>query len=253
MDLGGQAALVTGGGSGLGEASARALAHAGARVGVFDLNGEAAARVAEEIGGLALSGDVASETDVSQALAKLDDEFGWPRLVLNCAGIGTAGRLVSRDGPHPLELFERTIRVNLIGTFNVMRLVAAGMTKLEETASGERGVIINTASVAAFEGQLGQTAYAASKGGIHSMALPAARDLARFGIRVMTIAPGVIRTPLFDTLPEEVGQRIVEQSVFPKRLGHAEEFAHLVLAIAGNPYLNAETIRIDGAMRLPVS
>jgi NAD(P)-dependent dehydrogenase (short-subunit alcohol dehydrogenase family) len=246
-------AFVTGGGSGLGEAAVRALAAAGARVAVFDKNAEAAQRVAESVGGLAISGDVASEDDVSGALETVITRFGGLRVVLNCAGIGTSGRLISKSGPHPLELFERTLRVNLVGTFNVMRLAVERMVTEQELESGERGVIINTASVAAFEGQLGQCAYSASKGGIHSMTLPAARELARFGIRVMTIAPGLIRTPLFDTLPPAVAERIEAQSVFPRRLGRPEEFADLVLAIVRNPLLNGETIRLDGALRLPVS
>lgn len=246
-------AFVTGGGSGLGEAAVRALAAAGARVAVFDKNAEAAQRVAESVGGIAIAGDVASEADVTNALETVVSRFGGLRVVLNCAGIGTSGRLISKSGPHPLELFERTLRVNLIGTFNVMRLAVERMVTEQELESGERGVIINTASVAAFEGQLGQCAYSASKGGIHSMTLPAARELARFGIRVMTIAPGLLRTPLFDTLPPAVAERIEAQSVFPRRLGRPEEFADLVLAIVRNPLLNGETIRLDGALRLPVS
>ncbi|TAK47591.1 MAG: SDR family NAD(P)-dependent oxidoreductase [Xanthobacteraceae bacterium] len=246
-------AFVTGGGSGLGEATVRALAATGAKVAVFDKNAEAARRVAEAVGGLAVVGDVASEDDVAGAFDAVAARFGGLRVVVNCAGIGTSGRLVSKSGPHPLELFERTIRVNLVGTFNVMRFAAARMTTEDELESGERGVIINTASVAAFEGQLGQCAYSASKGGIHSMTLPAARELARFGIRVMTIAPGLIRTPLFDTLPPDVAERIEAQSVFPRRLGRPEEFADLVVAIVRNPLLNGETIRLDGALRLPVS
>ena len=251
MEIKGVSALVTGGGSGLGAATARALAAAGARVAILDLNGDGAAAVAGAIGGLACTGDVADEAAVTAALDRIVAAAGVPRIVVNCAGIGAGTRLVGRNGPHPLALFERTIRVNLTGTFNVLRLTAARMSTLPPLADEERGVIVNTASVAAFDGQLGQCAYAASKGGIHSLALPAARELARFGIRVMTIAPGVLRTPMLDQLPAEVAARIEANSIFPRRFGRAEEYAQLVLSIVGNPLLNGTTIRLDGAVRLP--
>jgi NAD(P)-dependent dehydrogenase (short-subunit alcohol dehydrogenase family) len=251
MDISGVTALVTGGGSGLGAATAQALAKAGAHVAVLDLNAENANAVAQAIGGLACIADVADEAGVTQALDAIAAKWSAPRIVVSCAGIGTGGRVVGRDGPHSLALFERTLRVNLVGSFNVMRLAAARMTELEPLADDERGVVINTASVAAFEGQVGQCAYAASKGGVHALSLPAARELARFGIRVAAIAPGVIRTPLLDTLPTEVADRIEAQAIFPRRFGHAEEYASLVLSIVGNKFINGTTIRLDGAVRLP--
>jgi NAD(P)-dependent dehydrogenase (short-subunit alcohol dehydrogenase family) len=251
MDISGVTALVTGAGSGLGAATAKALAKGGANVAVLDLNADNAKAVAQAIGGLACVADVADEAGVNQALDAIAAKWSAPRIVVSCAGIGPAGRVVGRDGPHSLAVFEKTLRVNLVGTFNVMRLAAARMTKLDPLKDDERGVIVNTASVAAFEGQMGQCAYAASKGGVHALSLPAARELARFGIRVAAIAPGVIRTPLLDTLPTEVADRIEALAIFPHRFGHAEEYASLVLAIVGNPLINGTTIRLDGAVRLP--
>ena len=249
MDLQGIAALVTGGGSGLGAATAEALAQAGARVAVMDRNAEAARAVAQRIGGVASAGDVTREEDVAAALDAAV-ALGPLRLAVSCAGIGTARRLVGRDGPHPLEGFTRVIAVNLTGTFNVMRLAAARMSVLEPGEEGERGLVLNTASVAAYEGQVGQVAYSASKGGIVAMTLPAARELARFGIRVNTIAPGLIETPLMGELPEEAREPLGKLPLFPRRLGRPSEFADLVLAIARNRLLNGETIRLDGALRL---
>ncbi|MFC0384440.1 SDR family NAD(P)-dependent oxidoreductase [Muricoccus vinaceus] len=249
MDLQGIAALVTGGGSGLGAATAEALARAGARVAVMDRNAEAARAVAARIGGVASAGDVTEEADVAAALDAAEG-LGPLRLAVSCAGIGTAKRLVGRDGPHPLANFTRVIAVNLTGTFNVMRLAAARIAAVEPGAEGERGMILNTASVAAYEGQVGQVAYSASKGGIVAMTLPAARELARFGIRVNTIAPGLIETPLMGELPPEAREALGKLPLFPRRLGRPEEFADLVLAIARNRLLNGETIRLDGALRL---
>lgn len=249
MDLQGIAALVTGGGSGLGAATAEALAQAGARVAVMDRNAEAARAVAARIGGVASAGDVTEEADVAAALDAAEG-LGPLRLAVSCAGIGTAKRLVGRDGPHPLANFTRVIAVNLTGTFNVMRLAAARIAAVEPGAEGERGMILNTASVAAYEGQVGQVAYSASKGGIVAMTLPAARELARFGIRVNTIAPGLIETPLMGELPPEAREALGKLPLFPRRLGRPEEFADLVLAIARNRLLNGETIRLDGALRL---
>ena len=251
MDIQGIAALVTGGGSGLGAATAEALAAAGARVAVLDLDAGNAAAVAARIGGASASGDVADPAAVEAALDAAA-ALGPLRLVVNCAGIAPPARVVGKNGPHDLALFERVVRVNLIGTFNVMRLAAARMAALDPVgADGERGLVVNTASIAAFEGQVGQCAYAASKAGVVGLTLPAARELARSGIRVVTIAPGLIQTPMMDGLPPAAQEALRSMSLFPKRLGHADEIARLVLAIAANPLLNGETIRADGALRLP--
>lgn len=250
MNISSISAIVTGGGSGLGEATARMLSNAGARVTIFDLNADAAARVANEIGAIACVADVASEDSVNSALDKVEQAHGAARIVVSCAGIGGAARIVGRDGPMPLEDFERTIRVNLVGTFNVMRLAAHRMTSLDEIDGMGRGVFVNTASFAAFEGQIGQAAYAASKGGIVSMALPAAREFARFGIRVNTIAPGIFLTPLLGTLPEEGQKALAANVMYPPRLGQPEEFADTVRFCIENEYLNAEVIRLDAATRL---
>jgi len=250
MDLSGAHVAVTGGGSGLGEATARALAGMRAKVTVIDLNPEAAARIAGEIGGHAAAADVADEA-IADALDAAIATQGPLRGLVNCAGIGGAARIVGRDGPMPLAAFERIIRVNLVGTFNMMRLAAARMQGNDPEAGGERGAIVNTASLAAFDGQMGQVGYAASKGGIVSMALPAARDLARAGIRVNTIAPGIFRTPLLAELPEDVQSGLYASVPFPHRLGDPAEFADAVLFALTNSYLNAEVIRLDGGLRLP--
>ncbi|MBD8890791.1 SDR family NAD(P)-dependent oxidoreductase [Roseibium litorale] len=250
MRIDGTTALVTGGGSGLGEATARLLASLGAKIGVFDRNEAAAARVAEETGGVALAGDVTSESGASSAIKKLANESGPVRILVNCAGIGTAKRIVGRDGPMPLADFERVIRVNLIGTFNMLRLVSAHMAELEPVEDNARGVIVNTASVAAFDGQIGQAAYAASKGGITSLALPAARELARFGIRVNTIAPGIFLTPLLAELPDEAQKSLAASIPCPARLGDPAEFADAVRFVIANGYVNGEVIRLDGGVRL---
>ena len=250
MELTGHAAIVTGGGSGLGAATAERLAAEGCRVSVLDRDTARAQAVAARIGGLALTCDVADPASAERAVAEAAAAHGPARILVNCAGVGTAGRIVGRDGPLPLEAFERVVRVNLIGTFNLLRLAAAGMSTLDPLAGGERGVIVNTASVAAFDGQIGQAAYAASKGGVASLTLPAARELARFGVRVLTIAPGLFKTPMFEGLPEDVQRSLGESVPFPPRLGRPEEFAALVMTCITNPFLNGETIRLDGALRM---
>ncbi len=241
---------VTGGGSGLGEAVARALARQGARVTVIDRNVEGVDRVATAVAGHPLPLDV-TDAGVGPALDAAIAAMGPLRGLVNCAGIGGASRIVGREGPMELGIFEQTIRVNLIGTFNMMRLAAARMQGNDPDADGARGAIVNTASVAAFDGQIGQAAYAASKGGIVSLALPAARELARFGIRVNTVAPGIFLTPLLAELPDEVQQGIASSIPFPNRLGDPAEFADVVLMCLTNCYLNAEVIRLDGGVRLP--
>lgn len=250
MEISGASAIVSGGGSGLGEATAEALAQAGAKVVVLDIDAAKAEVVAARIGGVAIAGDVAEEAVVAAAV-ETASLLAPLRVVVACAGIAPAARIAGRGGPHDLALFERVIRVNLIGTFNLMRVAASRMTGNEPLADGERGLIICTASVAAYEGQVGQAAYAASKGGIVALTLPAARELARFGVRVVTIAPGLIHTPLMDTLTPEAREALSRQPLFPQRLGKPAEFGALVLTIAANPLLNGETIRLDGALRLP--
>jgi NAD(P)-dependent dehydrogenase (short-subunit alcohol dehydrogenase family) len=251
MDVKGQAAVVTGGGSGLGAATAIRLAEAGARVAVLDVNMGAAQAVAAKTGGLAIACDVSDADSAAAALAKASLAHGPARILVNCAGIGTAKRILGRDGPMPLGDFERVIRVNLIGSFNMMRLASADMAKLEPLGDGERGVIVSTASVAAFEGQDGQAAYSASKGGVAALTLPAAREFAQFGIRVLAVAPGLFLTPMLKSLPEEVQTSLGQSIPFPKRLGKPEEFAALVLHCVENLSLNGEVIRLDGALRLP--
>ncbi|HHN73088.1 MAG TPA: SDR family NAD(P)-dependent oxidoreductase [Thermopetrobacter sp.] len=242
--------VVTGAGSGLGAATARHLAERGARVSVFDLNGVNASQVASAIGGHAFHCDVLSD-EAGAVLDRAVAAAGPVRGLVNCAGIGPAARIAGREGPMGLGDFELVIRVNLIGTFNMMRLVADRMSRQDPDEEGEAGVIVNTASVAAWDGQVGQAAYAASKGGIVSLALPAARELARFGIRVNTIAPGVFRTPLLESLPQETRDGIAATIPFPARLGAPAEFAAAVRFCFENRYLNAEVIRLDGGVRLP--
>ncbi len=250
MHIEGRAALVTGGASGLGAATARALAGKGARVAILDLNAEAGEAVAREIGGSFARCDVADEASTAAALAHSRKAHGVPSILVNCAGIGAAARVVGRDGPMPLAAFERVIRINLVGTFNMLRLAAAEMSTAEPV-DGSRGVIISTASVAAFEGQVGQAAYAASKGGIAALTLPVARELARFGIRVLAIAPGLFMTPLLAGLPQEATDALAAAIPYPARLGEPGEFAQLVLAMIENDYLNGEIVRLDGALRMP--
>jgi NAD(P)-dependent dehydrogenase (short-subunit alcohol dehydrogenase family) len=251
MDIKGCAAIVTGGASGMGAATARLLHQQGAQVALFDLNQEAAQKVATDINGLAIACDVTRTESVEKALLAAQKQHGPARICINCAGIVHSRRMVNQQGAMPLDEFHHIIHVNLIGTFNVMRLAAAAMFDLDELGeSKERGIIINTASVAAFEGQIGQTAYSASKGGIVSLTLPAARELASFGIRVMGIAPGLVDTPMFEQLSAEAKSALAAMVPFPKRLAHPEEFASLVQHIILNPMLNGEVIRLDGALRM---
>lgn len=252
MKIQGKAVIVTGGGSGLGAETARELARQGAKVAVLDVNADGAQAVAQEIGGLGLRCDITDSASVEHAIAATREAFGPVRALMNVAGIGGAKRVVGKDGSAmPLEDFRRVIDVNLVGTFNAIRLVAADMAKNEPLEDGERGVIVNTASVAAFDGQVGQEAYAASKGGLVSLTLPLARDLAQHGVRVCTIAPGLFLTPLLHKLPEDVQQSLASSIPFPKRLGKPEEFAQLAAHIVANASLNGEVIRLDGALRLP--
>jgi NAD(P)-dependent dehydrogenase (short-subunit alcohol dehydrogenase family) len=251
MELKGQAALVTGGASGLGAETARHLSRAGAQVALLDVNLDLAREVANEIGGLALKCDVSDARSAEAAVTQAREAHGAARVLVNCAGVGDAQRIVGHSGPMPLDAFARVVNINLIGTFNLMRLAAADMTKLDPLEDGERGVIISTASVAAYEGQIGQAAYAASKGGIVSLTLPAAREFAQFGIRVNAIAPGLFQTPLLHGLPQEAQNSLAASIPFPKRLGQPQEFAQLVLHIVQNRMLNGEVIRLDGALRMP--
>ena len=251
MEINGLAALVTGGGSGLGAATAAHLAALGCRVAVADINRSAAEAQATKIGGIGLECDVADAACGEAAFAAARAANGPVRILVNCAGIGVAGRIAGRDGPLRLDAFERVIRVNLIGTFNMLRLAAAEMTAAEPLDEGERGVIVNTASIAAYDGQIGQPAYAASKGGVVSLTLPAARELARAGIRVMTIAPGLFHTPMVDGLPPDIQASLGAGIPFPPRLGHPSEYAALVEHIVRNRFLNGEVIRLDGALRMP--
>ncbi len=250
MDESGHGAIVTGGGSGLGAETARHLAKAGAKVCVLDLDGDKAAAVAAEIGGLGIACDVADAGAAEDAVGQAREAHGPARVLVNCAGIAPAKRIVGRGGPMPLEDFARVIQINLIGSFNLLRLAAADMAAAEPLDDGERGVIVSTSSIAAGEGQLGQAAYAASKAGIVGMMLPAAREFAKIGIRVLTIAPGLIGTPLLLDMPQEVQDNLAAQVPFPHRFGKPEEYARLVMHILDNVMLNAGTIRLDGAMRM---
>ncbi|WP_332824160.1 SDR family NAD(P)-dependent oxidoreductase [Ramlibacter sp.] len=251
MNIQGHAALVTGGASGLGEATARALAAAGAKVAVLDVNQALVEKVAAEIGGIACECDITSPDSVAAAIAKAAARHGPARILMNIAGIGTAKRVVQKDGSAaPLEDFARVINVNLVGTYNVSRLFAADCARLSPLEDGERGVMLFTASVAAYDGQVGQQAYSASKGGLVGMTLPMARDLAQHGIRVCTIAPGLFATPLMKQLPEPVQQSLAASIPFPSRLGKPEEFAQLACHIVTNTHLNGEVIRLDGALRM---
>jgi NAD(P)-dependent dehydrogenase (short-subunit alcohol dehydrogenase family) len=250
MRLDGQGVIVTGGASGLGAATAAALAAQGAKVAVVDLNQAAAEATARKIGGIGIGCDVGDAASAEAAFATARAAHGGARVLVNCAGIGVAGRIVGRDGPMKLDAYERVIRVNLIGTFNMLRLAAAEMGGLEPFEDGERGVIINTASVAGYEGQVGQAAYASSKAGVIGLTIQAARELARSGVRVMTIAPGLIQTPMFGGLPDDVRDSLAASVPFPARLGMPDEYAALALHIVGNRFLNGETIRLDGALRM---
>lgn len=241
--------IVTGGASGLGAGTARMLAQQGGKVVIADLNEAAGTALAEELGGRFVRCDVTSETD---GQAVVDAAVGLGRLagLINCAGIATANKTVGKNGPHPLDAFEKTIRINLIGTFNMIRLAAAAMVQNTPDDGGERGIIVNTASVAAFDGQIGQAAYAASKGGVVGMTLAVARDLSRDGVRCMTIAPGIFETPMLLGMPQEVQDALGKMVPFPPRLGRPAEYAQLVQAIIGNTMLNGEVIRLDGAIRM---
>ncbi len=249
MKLAGVAAIVTGGGSGLGRATAEALASKGARVAVFDLNPAAAEEAARVVGGLAVVCDVADDASASAAIAKAEAAHGGARVLVNCAGIGVAKRVVGRDGPHSRADFDRVIRVNLIGTFNMIRLAAASMARLEPL-EGERGAVVSTASVAAYDGQIGQAAYSASKGGVVAMTLPIAREFAQIGVRVNTIAPGIFLTPMLLGLSQEAQDSLGASVPFPPRLGAPSEYAALAVHIVENGYINGETIRIDGSLRM---
>jgi NAD(P)-dependent dehydrogenase (short-subunit alcohol dehydrogenase family) len=250
MKLEGQAALVTGGGSGLGAATAAAFAKAGAKVSLLDVNLGAMQAVAAKTGAFPVPCDVTDSASAVKAVSEARDKHGPARILVNCAGIAPAKRIAGRDGPMPLEDFARVISVNLIGTFNMMRLAATGMSTLDPLEDDERGVIISTASVAAYEGQIGQAAYAASKGGVVSLTLPAAREFAQFGVRVNAIAPGIFLTPMLQGLPEDVQQSLAASVPFPKMLGNPAQFAALARHIVENRYINGEVIRLDGALRM---
>jgi NAD(P)-dependent dehydrogenase (short-subunit alcohol dehydrogenase family) len=252
MEISGHAALISGGASGLGRATAAALAGAGAKVALLDINGAAAEAAAEELGGIGLACDVTRADAIETAVAAARSRHGPARIAVNCAGIGRAGRIVDRDGkPMPLDQFRQVVEVNLIGSFNLLRVAAADMIALDPLADGERGVILLTASVAAYDGQIGQVAYSASKGGIVGLTLPAAREMARYGIRVMAIAPGVFATPMLAGLPEAAQTSLAANVPFPQRLGRPDEYAALALHICRNTMLNGEVIRLDGALRMP--
>lgn len=250
MKIEGLAAIVTGGASGLGAATARALADRGAKVAVMDLNEAAARTVADEIGGAAFACDVSDAAGAEAAVAAAAGAHGTARILVNCAGIAPATRIVGRQGPMELAAFAKVIQVNLVGTFNMMRLVAAGAMTLDPLEGGERGVVVSTASVAAYEGQVGQAAYAASKAGVVGLTLPAAREFAQSGIRVCAIAPGIFGTPMVTAMPQDVQDSLGRSVPFPARLGRPEEYADLVLSIIGNAMLNGEVIRLDGAIRM---
>ena len=253
MNISEKVAVITGGASGLGEGTVRKFVANGAKVLIMDLNTDRGNALVEELGKDKVifdKTDVTDESEVQEALARAVGEFGAVDICVNCAGIGSGQKTVHKNGAHDLATFEKVIKVNLIGTFNVLRLAAEIMQHNEPNENGERGVIINTASVAAFDGQVGQVAYSASKGGIVGMTLPIARDLARQGIRCLTIAPGLFMTPLFQAAPQEVIDSLEQQVPFPPRLGQPSEYAHLVQSIVENPMLNGEVIRLDGAIRM---
>ena len=250
MQVKGSIAIVTGAASGLGAATAEVLAHAGAKIAAFDLNEDGAKATAEKLGGVGFGVDVSDADSVERAVAKVVETLGTPTILVNCAGIVHGERIVGREGPADLAAFSKVITVNLVGTFNMMRVVAHTMSQNDPSDTGERGVIINTASIAAFEGQIGQAAYAASKGGVASLTLPAARELSRHGVRVVAIAPGLFGTPMLMGLPGDVQESLAANTPFPKRLGDPNEYGRLALHICENQMINGETIRIDGAVRL---
>lgn len=249
MDINGKVALVTGGASGMGQAMCRSLHAKGAKVVVWDINPEKTESLAKELNGFAISCNVANTEEVEAAFSNLVSNFGIPSICVNCAGVVAGERVVGKEGPMPLEHFKKVIDINLIGTFNILRMAASNMAKLPLSGE-ERGVIINTASIAAFEGQIGQAAYSASKGGVVALTLPVARELAQFQIRVVCIAPGIFETPMMASLPEKARSSLIEASIFPKRLGKAQEFADLALHIISNVMINGTVIRLDGALKL---
>lgn len=251
MNIEGHAAIITGGGSGMGAETGRQLAKAGAKVALFDMNMEATEAVAKECGAVAVECDVADAASVEAAVARAREANGPARFCINCAGIAPGKKIVGKGGPMPLEDFTRAVNINLVGTFNVMRMAVADMVGQEPVnEDGERGVVINTASIAAFDGQIGQTAYASSKAGVVGLTLPAARELASVGVRVMTICPGLIGTPMLLGLPQNVQDSLAKMIPFPSRLGRPDEFSSLVMHIIGNAMLNGEVIRLDGAIRM---
>jgi NAD(P)-dependent dehydrogenase (short-subunit alcohol dehydrogenase family) len=250
MQIATQSALVAGGGSGIGAAVARHLAELGAQVALLDVNVDGAKAVARDCGGLALECDISSAESADRAIAQARDAHGPARILVNCAGILSPGRILGKEGPLPLDSFRRVIEVNLIGAFNLLRLAAAGMAKLAPLEDGERGVIINTSSIAAYEGQIGQIAYATSKAGMAGMTLPAARDLARHGIRVLSVAPGLVATPMLTNLPQEMQDALAQSIPFPQRLADPSEVARLVQHMIENVMLNGEVVRLDGALRM---
>ena len=252
MEISNKVALITGGASGLGLATAETLVESGSKVMLLDLNEDNAKAALEKLGSDSsyVIANVTDESSVQSAIDKTVEEFGSLHIVVNCAGIGSASKTVGRDGAHPLDYFKTVVDINLNGTFNVLRLAALVMGNNEPNEDGECGVIINTASVAAFDGQIGQAAYSASKGGIVAMTLPAARELAKYGIRVCTIAPGLFQTPMLEGLPEKAYDSLVESTIYPKRLGFPHEYAKLVFAIYKNNMINGETIRLDGSLRM---
>ena len=251
MQVATQSALVAGGGSGIGAAVARHLAGLGAKVAVLDVNLDGAKATAQAIGGIAIECDIAGASSAEQAIARARDAHGPARILVNCAGILSPGRILGKDGPLSLDTFRRVIEVNLIGAFNLLRLAAADMAKLEPLADGERGVVINTSSIAAYEGQIGQIAYATSKAGMAGMTLPAARDLARHGIRVLSVAPGLVATPMLTNLPQDMQDALAQSIPFPQRLADPSEVARLVQHMIENVMLNGEVVRLDGALRMP--
>jgi NAD(P)-dependent dehydrogenase (short-subunit alcohol dehydrogenase family) len=251
MDLSNSVALVTGAGSGMGHATAKLLAESGVRVALLDIHAGEIESLAKELDGFAIQCDVSDSLRLGNAFIDLEAHFGIPNICINCAGIATGQLIIGKDGPMPLEDFRRVVEINLIGTFNVLRLAAFAMSQLKpESETDERGVIINTSSVAAFEGQIGQSAYSASKGAVAAMTLPIARELAKYHIRMVSIAPGVFETPMIANMPEKVQHSLMNSVVFPNRFGKPEEYAKLVMHILDNPMINGEVIRLDGAVRL---
>jgi NAD(P)-dependent dehydrogenase (short-subunit alcohol dehydrogenase family) len=251
MQISSQSALVAGGGSGIGAAVAKHLAGLGAKVAVLDVNLDGAKATAQAIGGIAFECDIASASSAEKAIAAAREAHGPARILANCAGVLSPGRILGKDGPLSLDIFRRVIEVNLIGAFNLLRLAAADMAKLEPLADGERGIVINTSSIAAYEGQIGQIAYATSKAGMAGMTLPAARDLARHGIRVLSVAPGLVATPMLTNLPQDMQDALAQSIPFPQRLAAPEEVARLVQHMIENVMLNGEVVRLDGALRMP--